>query len=335
MIKKYLASTTSKTIHDWLEVFANDDILPQITIYLSPVDIASIILISCKELRTIPVLAPILMHQLTSTTPYHHQELLLYDSLVKTHPLKKKEISECDSLLKKATDHHLALSETDTPLSSDKQRKLIKLYHLSGSPLSPLKNHKRSSQLTKKIQTYIDSKLSNIKKALFEKLEENPGSNEEEKAAHTTAITQMVIDHPLLVFATDKDGRTPLYFAAHNGHTAVAVLLIAKGAEVKTTITYGPWKGDTPLHWAAHNGHEAIATLLLAKGAEVNAKNNEGYTPLYWVAVYKYTEVAKCLIANGANVNTRNNRGETPLNVAEVKQHTDMAQLFRNAVAKG
>ena len=80
MIKKNLALTTSKTIHDWLEVFANDDILPQITIYLSPVDIARLMLISCKELGKVPVLAPILMYQLELRLPYHRQELLLYDS---------------------------------------------------------------------------------------------------------------------------------------------------------------------------------------------------------------------------------------------------------------
>ena len=31
--------------------------------------------------------------------------------------------------------------------------------------------------------------------------------------------------------------------------------------------------GRTPLHWAAANGHTAIATLLLDKGADVNVKD--------------------------------------------------------------
>ena len=63
MIKKNLALT----------VLANVDLLTKVTMTLSPVDIARLMLISCKELCAIPVLATILMHQLTSTTPYQHQ----------------------------------------------------------------------------------------------------------------------------------------------------------------------------------------------------------------------------------------------------------------------
>jgi len=41
-------------------------------------------------------------------------------------------------------------------------------------------------------------------------------------------------------------------------------LLLEKGAELETKDEY---YGRTPLSWAAENGHEAVVKLLLEKGA--------------------------------------------------------------------
>ena len=37
-----------------------------------------------------------------------------------------------------------------------------------------------------------------------------------------------------------------------------------------------PRAGYSPLHWAAHKGHRAIAEALLAAGANVNLQDNAG-----------------------------------------------------------
>ena len=69
------------------------------------------------------------------------------------------------------------------------------------------------------------------------------------------------------VNAKDKDGRTPLYYSAHEGHKEIAELLIASGADVNAKDFLS--RGRTPLHSAAEGGHREIAELLIAKGARL------------------------------------------------------------------
>ncbi len=215
-------------------------------------------------------------------------------------------------------------------------------------------------QLDDYIQSYINTKLKTEKTELFWKLREEPGSNEEAKAAHTQYITTRVTPHPLLVFATDEDGwtplhwaaykghaaiaqvlitagaevnsknnngETPLHVAAYHGHAAVAEALITAGAEVNTTVTDGVHKGDTPLHWAAWKGHKDFAELLIAKGAEVNATVTDGlfkgWTPLHCTAKWGKTDVSELLLANRADVNA-------PLTGGEYKGHTPLHLAVQN-----
>ncbi|KAL6889127.1 ankyrin repeat-containing domain protein [Trichoderma evansii] len=70
---------------------------------------------------------------------------------------------------------------------------------------------------------------------------------------------------PALLDTCDSDGRSPLSYAAENGHDDIAQFLLAKGAaEAKSGRTYG----RTPLHWAALKGHPGIVRLLLAAGVD-------------------------------------------------------------------
>jgi ankyrin repeat protein len=52
--------------------------------------------------------------------------------------------------------------------------------------------------------------------------------------------------------------------ACRNRHTAVAELLLARGADIKTKGVFG----GTALHWAAINGHKDTVAFLMAHGAD-------------------------------------------------------------------
>jgi ankyrin repeat protein len=74
--------------------------------------------------------------------------------------------------------------------------------------------------------------------------------------------------------------KTPLLYAVREGHSEVALLLLASGAELEKSDA----DGVTPLLMAVLNGHLELATALIEKGANVNAQDWYGQTPL-WSAV--------------------------------------------------
>jgi ankyrin repeat protein len=72
----------------------------------------------------------------------------------------------------------------------------------------------------------------------------------------------------------------------------VVKLLLGKGAELETNDK----NGQTPLSWAAENGREAVVKLLLAKGGiDLNSKDGYGQTPLLHAAGKGHEAVVKLL----------------------------------------
>jgi ankyrin repeat protein len=65
------------------------------------------------------------------------------------------------------------------------------------------------------------------------------------------------------VNSKDRYGRTPLSWAAGNGHEAVIRLLLARAdVEADVEVDSKDRDGRTPLSRAAENGHEAVVRLL-------------------------------------------------------------------------
>lgn len=60
-----------------------------------------------------------------------------------------------------------------------------------------------------------------------------------------------------------NSGRTPLSFAAQNGHNSTIKLLVGTG---KVEYDLRDNSGRTPLSFAAENGHDSTIELLLGTG---------------------------------------------------------------------
>lgn len=119
------------------------------------------------------------------------------------------------------------------------------------------------------------------------------------KSGDSSLVRVLLNEHPEWVHARDKEGSTPLHWAAWKGHPEVVEILVAAGADIQAHNENGHW-GTTPLHAAAHGNQRAAAESLIRLGADVNAEKIGGGTPLAETKVHNASAVAKLLLASGA-----------------------------------
>jgi ankyrin repeat protein len=131
---------------------------------------------------------------------------------------------------------------------------------------------------------------------------------------------KMALDEGADVNVNARSGRsTPLSMAAWNGHSKIAELLIAKGADVNAKrLRHGPpiWNAIMGTRKKGKQGIK-IMRMLIDAGADVNGQHASGDTALHEAAFNGLYEVAELLIANGANVNLIGQERETPLDDTE------------------
>ena len=125
-----------------------------------------------------------------------------------------------------------------------------------------------------------------------------------------------------------SEGFTGLHCAAYLGLDEIVIALfeVVEGCGADMVDA----SGRTPLAWAAENGHEGIVKLLLDR-KEVNpdSKDNHGQTPLQRAAEGGHEEVVKLLLdREEVNPDSRDHHGQTPLQCAAKGGHEGIVKLL-------
>ncbi|MCO5977981.1 ankyrin repeat domain-containing protein [Ideonella oryzae] len=126
--------------------------------------------------------------------------------------------------------------------------------------------------------------------------------------------------------AQNAMGETPLMMAALKGRMDVMASLIARGARINKD-------GWTPLHYAATGPNPDAVELLLAHGAVLDAVAPNGNTPLMMAAGYGAIDSARLLLRRGADARPRNKGGRDAADLAKAADRLGLAQELGDAAA--
>ncbi|KAL9109244.1 MAG: hypothetical protein Q9187_008191, partial [Circinaria calcarea] len=126
--------------------------------------------------------------------------------------------------------------------------------------------------------------------------------------------------------STDFDFDAALWWAAEEGHEAVAGYFLTREVPVKAM-----YKGRTALHQAASKGYDKMVWIILAKRADLSkSRDQDGWTALHWAASRGHESTVQLLLANGADITstTTDVEGRNALHIAASKGHEAIVRLL-------
>jgi ankyrin repeat protein len=157
-------------------------------------------------------------------------------------------------------------------------------------------------------------------------------------------VMQFALDAGIDVNVRDKDGRTPLWRAAHEDGIGRATwsFLVDRDADVwiedkehlniidwaELLSVWDVWPGPIPadlrekaaarnIHTAAIHGDVEKVRAFLDRGVSPNDRHpRDGKRPLHWAVRMGHLDVVKLLVERGADINAREENGDTPLHKA-------------------
>jgi ankyrin repeat protein len=131
----------------------------------------------------------------------------------------------------------------------------------------------------------------------------------------------------LKVDQPNSAGETALMMAALRGHEDWLPQLVAQGAGIER-------EGWTPLHYAATGPQPATVAWLLERGARVDTRSPNGTTPLMMAARYGSEESVDLLLRRGADPKLRNQLNLTAADFARLAARDRLAQRLVAASAR-
>nr|AHY88471.1 div [Terebratalia transversa] len=139
-------------------------------------------------------------------------------------------------------------------------------------------------------------------------------------------VVKMLIGDNCDIDAQDVLGFTALHRAASQGHCDVVRTLIDQGCSVDRQ---GQVHGNTALHEAAWNGYsQCIQTLIKHGKANVFVANKAGFTALHLACQVGHNQSARELLYGGCNPDFKNNYGDTPLHTGSRYGHAGVVRIL-------
>ena len=132
-------------------------------------------------------------------------------------------------------------------------------------------------------------------------------------------IEHLVTNYKLdsMIQESDNDGNIPLHYAALDGNSELAMLLISK---YHSPVNHRNNKSETPLHLACIKGHLTfIQTLVEEHEADIKVIGFKGRNPLHYACLNDQDDLAQILInAFNFSVVATDTDGNSPLHISAI-----------------
>ncbi len=154
------------------------------------------------------------------------------------------------------------------------------------------------------------------------------------KNGDTDLILRLALSHKINIDILDEEyACTPLMWAAINGKSVAALLLIKLGANIKKKSK----QNRTVLHYAAKSGlldvcqslvflvyHQTRVLIRL----KIDHVDEEGNSCLHLAAREGHLEIVRCLVNTGAMKNTFNAKKQTACDIAQSNGHDEVVAFL-------
>ncbi|XP_071115864.1 putative ankyrin-containing lipoprotein Lxx09580 [Haliotis cracherodii] len=113
--------------------------------------------------------------------------------------------------------------------------------------------------------------------------------------------------------------------ASRRGNLEEVKRLLSRGVDVNCR-----WRGSrTPVMWAAYDGHRDVVELLVGEGADVSLVDVVGNNILHLACIGGDMETVKFLLSlHVVDIDARDKRGQTAADLARLMGHTRVADLL-------
>ena len=143
--------------------------------------------------------------------------------------------------------------------------------------------------------------------------------------AGSLSEVKRIVAQGIAVDVTDGEKRTPMMYAAFNGHRQLVSFFLVEGAKVDHKDS----NGRTALMYASSGPFVETVEVLLDAGAEVNNQGMlEGFTALMTAAAEGQLEVVTLLLERGADPTLKDVDGDTALSFARQGGHAVVVELL-------
>lgn len=146
-------------------------------------------------------------------------------------------------------------------------------------------------------------------------------------AGDAPAVRAFLAADPGAAKAFSPDGFPVLGLAVFFGHTTLADLFLAGGADPGAASTNA--MRVAPLHSATTRGDAPMVQKLLELGADPDARQQGGWTALHGAAAQGNLEVVRLLRSKGADLLARTDDGKTAADLAAERGHAVLAESLR------